>query len=53
MPRANQSNIAATRWTIRIIPCFLLAAAGFATYVVPAHLCGTQALDATTLCIRH
>lgn len=33
------SSQAATRWTIRIIPLFILGAFGFAKYVVIAHLC--------------
>jgi palmitoyltransferase len=39
MMREAQSNIAATRWTIRIIPFFLAFFFGGATYIVPAYLC--------------
>lgn len=39
MTRAPQSKLAATRWSIRIIPVCIFAAFGVATYVVPARLC--------------
>ncbi|KAF7544432.1 hypothetical protein G7Z17_g9950 [Cylindrodendrum hubeiense] len=39
MPRPVTSNRAETRWTVRIIPFFIAAAFGFATFVVVPHLC--------------
>ncbi|KAK7432831.1 Palmitoyltransferase pfa5 [Neonectria magnoliae] len=39
MPRPVISNRAETRWTVRIIPFFIAAAFGFATFVVVPHLC--------------
>ncbi|KAM5347113.1 hypothetical protein ACJ41O_010118 [Fusarium nematophilum] len=39
MPRAATSNRAETRWTVRVIPFFIAAAFGYATYVAVAHLC--------------
>ncbi|KAH7176669.1 DHHC palmitoyltransferase-domain-containing protein [Dactylonectria macrodidyma] len=39
MPRPVTSNRAETRWTVRIIPFFIAAAFGFATFVVIPHLC--------------
>ncbi|KAF4987585.1 hypothetical protein FDECE_15375 [Fusarium decemcellulare] len=39
MPRPATSNRADTRWTVRVIPFFIFAALGYATYLVVAHLC--------------
>lgn len=39
MTATSQIGLASTRWTIRIIPFFLAAAAAVATYVVVARLC--------------
>lgn len=44
MTREAQSSIRGTRWTVRLIPFFLAAAFGAATYIVPAHLCGKSSL---------
>lgn len=40
MGGTNQSNRAATRWTVRLVPVFIVGAFGVATYAVVARLCG-------------
>lgn len=39
MPRLATSNRRETRWTVRVIPFFILGALGYGTYVVVPHLC--------------
>ena len=40
MARTAVSNRAATRWTVRIIPFFIVAAFVLGTYAVVGRLCG-------------
>lgn len=39
MPRPHHSTRAETRWAVRIIPLFIVAVLGVATYSVVARLC--------------
>jgi hypothetical protein len=39
-PRRVESNIAATRWAVLIVPAIILGIFGFATWAVIDHLCG-------------
>jgi hypothetical protein len=39
MPDTIRLRNSGGRWAVRLIPCFIVAAIAFTTYVVVAHIC--------------